>query len=344
MNRTTITANPVSYHQALSAFRTADASAIGTGSGGIPFVNLKVSRAIRNRLVRDHLSEARPTRIKHGFGHSGFRQLGRAHVSNGNEIKFPHQTGAELVQKITAPVGNLHMYAPSARRLAGLLHRDKSGFAIPEPARRLDLLAVRERGKRFEAKVDSDAGLTLPNGHIRNFDHQVEIPAPRRVLGESASVPYDATNRQLPGFPDREFLSHASEAAAERANIIGPHRDPAKALLSAVAQPRPPKLPPTLFVPPAYSVYRLGADAKFFARAAGQGHEVKRGRPFPAPLHCMTLHVIAVIPNDVRRPRHAVERKGVLVLDAIAIGQMHVENSNRCAPRGTTKKNGVANV
>lgn len=315
-----MTTLPLSYHQSLSAFWTADASAIGTGLGGIGFIDFQIRRPVRNRFVAEHVSESRPARVIHGLGHLGFREAGRVNVPYRDEIEVADQPRTELVQEISAPVRDLRMDAPRRLRFASLLGRRQPRFVRAVVLGGLYFLARAERRQRLQAKVKADAAIRFASSD-RNGQDDVYIPVAKRVPREGPAVQYAGRVWNWPRQPEA-YLSGRKENFAVTPNyIFSAKRHPSEILSPAITQLLFFMLAQRSNVAGAYCVDRGGRNSKLFGGSGCNFMQIVAGRPCPTPFHRVPLHIVAVVPDEIHRPRHAVEHGCVLVLHAVAVGE-----------------------
>ena len=91
-------ANPFSYSQTRSTFRTAGGNrpAARASLGGVVFADYLKDDTGLMALVFQHRLEHRPARIQRALGHLGFNQLGADHIT----VKRPRRFGRSSVDVV----------------------------------------------------------------------------------------------------------------------------------------------------------------------------------------------------------------------------------------------------
>ena len=84
MSKTALAAYPVSYSKVFGTFRPRCATARRTDLGRHAFVNFLKPCAVLKSFIAEHIAERRPTGIQNRFGHVGFGQPGRIHITDSN--------------------------------------------------------------------------------------------------------------------------------------------------------------------------------------------------------------------------------------------------------------------
>ncbi|XVN73012.1 hypothetical protein AAEX37_00064 [Oligella sp. MSHR50489EDL] len=319
MDRTAITANPLSYSQTCDTFRPrlGQCAASRAGLGGKRLIHFFVPCAIRNRLVRKHRFEGMPGCVVNAFRHPGFGEFSAADVANSDVIESPHDVRADLVQEVLPSVGDLGVDFRCQSLLSGALRLRQFFFKLPETPGMLDLLASGQRSQIGKPQVDADATHRLPHLDSRNLDHDVQEPIASPVLAEAGAI-LDLAFRQGSGIEHAERVASEAESIAMAFQIPALERHPAKRTLAPVAKERAIELLARLCVLLAHGVDRAGVDAKFLAAASGQDVQIKPGGPSLAPLERVFLRVIAEVPDEIYRPRLLVQQ-AVQRLYAVAV-------------------------
>jgi hypothetical protein len=136
-------------------------------------------------LVVEHRAKRRPARIQDRLRHLGAGQSRAVHITHTDQGVFPDDAGGLFVQEV-APLGSDLPVYPARQRLApGSLRARQFGRRFAEVTRVLDLLPGGEPGQRTEAEVNADFAVPRRKG-IRDLADKVQIPAPGRVLAETA--------------------------------------------------------------------------------------------------------------------------------------------------------------
>ena len=177
-------ANPFSYSQTCSTFRTAggNAPAARTSLGGVALAHYLKDDTGLLALVFQHRLEHGPARIQRALGHLGFDQLPAGHIADKDRSIVLDHGGTELVQHVLALILDLGVDGLDPAFLACPLGDTQPGFelAIKAP---LDALGVRGHSRFLEAQVDAHAGLAIAGFGLHLYDH-VQIPASPAVFAE----------------------------------------------------------------------------------------------------------------------------------------------------------------
>ena len=116
------------------------------------------------------------------------------------------------MQEVAPLRGDLPVYLARQRLAPGPLGAGQFGRCLTDVARIADLLPGREGGKVFQAEVNAD--LAGPGGQvIRDLADKVEIPAPGRVLAETARPD---VGRDRPRQPEPVLLAEEGHGIAAR--------------------------------------------------------------------------------------------------------------------------------
>ena len=109
-----------------------------------------------NSLVRQFISEGRPTRIEYRLGQVGLGQSGGINVAYRNIVKFPNDAIRELVVKIVSTIYRLGVYRLDAPLFVGSLRNGKRLLGTAIDSLHLDLFTGGQRGKILQPKVDTN--------------------------------------------------------------------------------------------------------------------------------------------------------------------------------------------
>ena len=319
MNRTALTANPLSYSQTCGTFRPrlGQCATSRAGLGGKRFIHFFIPCAIRNRLVRKHHFEGIPRCVINAFRHPGLGEFSAADVANNDVIESPHDARTGLVQEIHSGVGDLGVNLRRQPFLSGPLRRRQFFFKPPKASGILDLLAVGQGSQIGKPQVNTYAAHRFSGFSVRNINDDVQEPVSEPVLAEAGAV-LDLPFRQEPGIEYAKCVTSESERIAVAFQVPTFERHPAQRPLAAIAQVRALELIARLGVLLAHGIDRAGVDAKFLAASGGQDVQVKAGRPALAPFERMLLRVIAEAPDEIYRPRLLVQQ-AVQRLHAVAV-------------------------
>ena len=156
MQTTAITAFPFSYYESFKPFRATDRTAIRTGLRGKSFVHFLIPCAMLNSLVRQLMSEGRPTGIQNGFGHVGFCKRGGVDIANRNVIELCDEPRRKLMVKIIPAMRYLCVDRLDAALFMGALRHGQRLFCATIDALRFNFLTSGQRCEVFQTKVNAD--------------------------------------------------------------------------------------------------------------------------------------------------------------------------------------------
>lgn len=304
MNRTALTANPLSYSQTCDTFRPrlGQCATSRAGLGGKRFIHFFIPCAIRNRLVRKHRFEGIPRCVVNAFRHPGLGEFSAADVANSDVIESPHDVRTGLVQEVHPGVGDLGVNLHYLSFLSGPLRLRQFFFKLSKAPGILDLLTVGQRSQISKPQVNTNAAHRFSGFNVRNINDDVQEPVSEPVLAEAGAV-LDLSLRQEPGIEYSKCVTSESERIAVAFQVPTFEWHPAQRTLAAIAQVWPLELTTGLGVLLAHSIDRTGVDAKFLAASGGQDVQIKAGRPPLTPFECMLLSIIAEAPDEIYRPR-----------------------------------------
>ena len=309
MDRTALTANPLSYSQTCDTFRPrlGQCATSRAGLGGKRFIHFFIPCAIRNRLVRKHRFEGMPRCVVNAFRHLGLGEFSAADIANSDVIESPHDVRTGLVQEVLPGVGDLGVNLRRQSFLSGPLRLSQFFFKLPKASGMLDLLAVGQGGKVFKAQVNSNAAHRFSGFSVRNINDDVQEPIAAPVLAEAGAV-LDLAFRQGPGIEYAKCVTGESERIAVAFQVPTFEWHPAQRPLAAIAQVRALELISRLGVLRGNGIDGAGMDAKFLAATRGQLVKIEPGRPPLTPLERVLLRVVAEVPDAGNRPRLLVQQ------------------------------------
>lgn len=271
-------------------------------------------------LVRKHIPEGRPAGIKNGLRHAGLCQSRGIDVAHGNVIKLANETGRKLEVKVVSAMRQSRVDRFDAPLLVGALRYRQCLLRMPVDVLRPGLLAGRQRGKIFQAKVNADPalGLSYMRRIGRNINHDVEESAAARVSGKIGTV-LDLPLGQGAAIEYPERVSGQAEGIALALEFTPLDRHPGKRLLGPIAEIRPLLLGSRPGVLPAHCIDGAGMQREFPAAAGGELVQIEPSEPLSAKAQCVLLPVVAVIPDEVARSgllvQQAVERLHPVAID-----------------------------
>src|SRR5690348_4483708 len=145
MLSTTSATDPLSHSEALSTLWAAARSTRGTDLRGKSLVNLDVLTSVPHGFVAKVASKLRPAGIEHGFGQAGAGQSAGIDVADADAPVLTHEPRGQLVQEVPATVRDLGVDGAHPRLSSSALCNGERPLVLAVDARRLDLLARRER-------------------------------------------------------------------------------------------------------------------------------------------------------------------------------------------------------
>jgi hypothetical protein len=159
MDRSARSALPSSYSKIFPAFGAGAAVTHAAGLGGKRFIDFVEPQACVIAFILQHGSKCAPARIKHRLGHSGLRKDGGIHVADDDSTVGLHQTGAQFVQEIFAPIRDLGVNRAGSVSMTGALGTSQSRFQVAVKALGFDRRnrLISERGKSPQPQIDAQA-------------------------------------------------------------------------------------------------------------------------------------------------------------------------------------------
>ena len=157
MDRSAHSALPSPYSKIFPAFGAGAAVTHAAGLAGKRFIDFSKPHACVSAFVRQHGSKCAPTRIEHRLGLSGLGESGGIHVADEESPVGLHQTGAEFMQEILSPIGDLGVNRSGSLSMPGALRDSQRGFQVAVKALGLDRRQslITERGKGPQPEIDS---------------------------------------------------------------------------------------------------------------------------------------------------------------------------------------------
>lgn len=314
---------PLSYTQSFSTFWAANYTATGTGLSGKRFVDFPVYDPIRNRLVGQHLTEGRPTRIKNGLSHSSFNEFGTVNVANENNPVLTNDICRNLMEKVAPLSGDLGGYILGLPLLSRPLRLGKPRLRIPVILGAGDFVSIRQTCEVFKAKINSNGFFAVAHTFWQFYNY-IQIPSASGILRETRPITEACVFRYRPRFPDRKFLAVIFKSVFGCPYIGRSKWNPAEGLLSSKSKPWAFKLLAGFIVLRTYAVNGVGGYFKFYATARSKLHKLIMGWPFLTPLQCAFLRIVAKIPNKIYRPCMAIKQIFMLIFDAVFVGNYHL--------------------
>lgn len=320
MGRAAARTLPMSYSKILSAFRTADASAIGTGLGSPSFVGLNISRPVPNGFIAELVAERRPTGIENGLRHPRLSQLGSVHIANDDQTIFSGNSRRVFVKMMFSSVRDLGVDCLHASGISRSPGFPKVGFVSAVVLQRGDNNAVAARRQGLQAKVDSYlAGSGCPV--LRDLADHIQIPPALCILSKRAGF----------NFPFNRPVKPKSELLLENGNGVAfdvkcpavVERNPAQGFLAAPSRALP-MLVSAFGKLCADRINNIAMQAKLSTTTRCELVKIEGARPSATPAPRLFLNIATIVPDEVNRPRHTVETladRGVF--HSIFEGQKH---------------------
>jgi len=325
MNRSTVTAHPFSYSKARDTFRPriGQQATIRAGLGGKSFVYFQVPCAMPNGLVRKHVSEGRPASVQDGLGHIGLCQGRCVDITNHNQSEALRDCGGMLMVKIAPLIPNLYLDRCNPALLIRFLSDDQRSLRVAIDSLRFNSFAGRKRREVFQAKVNSNFGRCLGRGtHIIDFNTDIQKPATQGVAGEAAAV-FNFPLGQFAAVKNAIHVAAESKAAFYRLNRRTGQRNPFERPFDAsVTQEWLVFYLPTVDIFSADRFNRMAVQPEFRTGARGQSTKIECGQPGPAVSQRVFLPIVAKIPDEINRPRLAVQLAST-GFNAVSVGQDH---------------------
>lgn len=312
---------PFSLIQTRQAFRACDAAARVAGLGAKCFVDFFKRRSVRNRFIAEHVSESRPSRVVYGLRQAGLGEAGRVHVPHGDVLVIPNDAGREFVVEVPARISDLGVNVGRLTPFSGPLRRRQLRFQSAKVSRVIDLFAVAQGGKVFEAQVNTDGRLNRSAFGFRNFNNDIEKPVSSRIAGEIAAVFYLPFG-ECAGVEHPKSISRESKGVAFALQISALERNPPKRFFATIPQVRPLLLKARLCVLLTHGIDGAGVNAKLWATAGGKSVQVKTAQPSTPKAQRVLLPVIAEIPDEVDRSRLAIQLASQR-FHAVTVGHKH---------------------
>ena len=324
------------YSKCAHTLRTAggNTSAARAHLGTEFFVDDDCFRSVRNRFVSDHIAKHRPACVTDAFCHLGFFQSGWADITNCDKSIVSGNLGALDVQEVSALPSDLRCQLPSLSFLVAPLVEREFFRRGAEEARVLYLVAVAQRSKRLQAKVNTDSGAYL-SFSVWQFDLGVNKPMAVVVTSHAprlrCSVSWNFSGQpQLVSSPaESQHISDQPRRALEVRE-----RNP---IQIALGRPKARRLRKTRSTAVrklcADRINRVGMDAEFLGRSPAQSGEIEaRGALYAHPCSIArcgsSIRFATEIPDEIHGASLRTERATsgfISVFDPEAVSEYHLE-------------------
>lgn len=330
--RTAVITMPGPYSKTCDTFRpraAAQRTAARTGLGSHTFVDDSHRAACRDRLIRQHVAQHRPTGVVNGLRHSRLRQFGRADISDVNFCVVTNDARRRNMQEMLALIGDLRRQRASANLLSTLLEQCVLRLALAIECRRLDSFSVRENSERLQAEVDADR-CAFALVRLRQFDLDIHIPAPARIGRELPRLRL-AVLRDRPRLPQAIGAAENSKPARvefRRAFEVRERNEIEVALEASEARRLGEAGVARIGELAADGINRIGMQPQFLGDATAEIGEVKGARALDVPAGFparggFAVDLAEIIPDEIHSPRlpsQGVASSGRGVFDAKAVG------------------------
>src|ERR1700730_12541518 len=236
MDRSAHSALPSSYSKIFPAFGAGAAFTHAAVLGGKRFINFIIPHACVSAFIQQHGSKCGPARIEHRLGQSGLCESRGIHVADNDRTVGLHQTGAQFMQEIFAPIGDLGVNRSGSVSMAGALGASQGGFQVAVKALRLDRRQrlITEGCKSLQSQIDSQTRdraiedrshggfISLIPRILRAGHTDIQIPASAAVFTEITGTQFKVT--QTLTVPQRQPTSREvdlSPSIANRSDLKG---------------------------------------------------------------------------------------------------------------------------
>lgn len=324
----TVRTDPVSYSKHCDAFRSRSAAqraARRASLSAIPFIDLDILAAQRNRFVVQHLSKSRPASVKNGLSHSCFSQLTGIDVTNDDSPIGLDKSRGLFVKKIFSRIGNLGVNSLNSLFVSGSLCLAKRLFVFPEYSWVFNFRTIRHRGECFKTKVNSDLS-ECSDVFASNLASEIDIPTTTGVLRKRAALEFPF---YVSAFPEPENSLFITYRSIGYLNGACDERQPTERFFPSMAR---------TFMGFVAGLHKLATNCgnsiavkpKPLGTSCRKFYEVKSCRPpfFQSSRNVMSLNASldanALIPNEVTCLRVAQEIFCTFVLDSIFVSQYHI--------------------
>lgn len=293
-----VRAFPGSYSKPCDTFRPRrrQSAARRAGLGSPAFVNIDIHRLPPGSFIPQHVSEARPTRIKDGFRQSRLGKAGGAYVADRYQSVLSSNHGRLLMEVVAPSIRNLCVYGSHPLFAAGTLSRSKRSLVAPVVLKSGNATAITERGQLFQAKIY--ANLAFACGEvIGHFALKRDVPTATSILHERTR--FNAAF-EVPALPKAKSLFPVRDLIASDLCCAGPERNPTQGTLGAEARSEARTLAmlvPRLGEAPADFIDRFCMDAEQNGATGSQIDEVEASGPTAPPLLSMPGGSHAEVPD-----------------------------------------------
>lgn len=334
MVRPAVTAFPMPYSKRTHTFRAAvgNSPAARARLGSKPLRNDAHYAACRNRLVRQHIAEHRPTSIRNRLSHFRSLQIGRAHISDVNFRVVSDNLSRGHVEKMLSLVCDLGRKGSGASLLPPTLERCQFLFGSAIEGWRLYGHTIAQDGQRLQSKIYSNGNSFAPF-RFRDLNLNVDVPAPSRI---GRKVPRLGFSILRNWSMQPKVISALAKGQDIAVQLGGPckvtDRYPIK-ISSVGSEARGLREGgiPSVSKLGADRINRIGMNAKINGHSTAEIGKIKGGRPTDhrsaaPPLLGLSVNLATVIPDEVDSPR--LSAKGApcrisAVADAVSRRQKH---------------------
>src|ERR1700680_1356563 len=236
MDRSAHSALPSPYSKIFPAFGAGAAFTHTAVLGGKRFIDFIKPHACVSALILQHGSKCAPARIEHRLGQSGLRESRGIHVADDDSTVGLDQVGAQFVQEIFSPIGDLGVNRSGSVSMAGALGAGQRGFQVAVKALGLDRrqslitegckgpqpqIDAQTRDRAIEDRSDRWFISLIPDA-LRARHTDIQIPASAAVFTEIARTQFEVG--ETVAVPQRQPTSREvdlSPAIANRSDLEG---------------------------------------------------------------------------------------------------------------------------
>lgn len=332
MDRSAHRAPPSPYSKIVPAFRAGAAVTHAAGLGGKRFIDLRKPHACVSALILQHGSKRAPSGVEHRLGLSGLGESGGIHVADKEGTVGLYQAGAQLVQEIFSPIGDLGLNGSGPLGLPGALRAGQSRLQVAVETFRIDRRAIITEGRKaLQSQINAQARdraiedrsnrrfISLIRLRWRARYTDIQIPASATVFTESTRAQFEVA--QTITVPKRQPTSCEVDLSPLIANRSDFEGNPAKGATRAAALAPGQSDFPMLSAPSRIFfgnlLHRLNRQTQGALPARGsfeERPEIKSRQKPPLALEHFDRQFVAVIKYSVDLARQAAKPCGVLVL------------------------------
>lgn len=205
--------------------------------------------------------------------------------------------------------------------LMGALRHRQRRFGFTVKAWGFNPVGIRQHGKRFQSKVDTNTMFKRAHRRLCHFDHNIEKPIAPAVLGKACPI-FDLAFRQRARGKHAKGMARKAERIALAVQVTSFEWHPTQRFSAAITQERPTMLSARFGKLLAYRIDGAGVQPKFLAAARGQHIQVKAGQPWAVKTQGILLPIVAIVPDEIHLAGQLVKQP-VQRLNTVAVNDNH---------------------